>query len=296
MSPPDGALATTDAWLRERLLRYIRHAPTPLVIREMNRLLAYEQLRRSSDWPGFQRGSILDVGCGDGFWWTLLDMSGFELYGVDISEAEVSEARKGMKAELCDVAERAPFAPRRFDQIMANCSLEHVPDIRAALRNLRSAAADDARFILFLPAPAWGYQGSVQRFLLAHAPRLAMMWSGAINGFFRHWHLYEPPVWRQILAETGWQVEQCSGLRSDRSEALYRRFLPFSFPSLPWKALFHRYPNRLLARVPDRVLRPWLDLVAPSFVDPLVDEADALAYEWMIVARPDPAQPTRANR
>jgi hypothetical protein len=122
-----------------------------------------------------------------------------------------------------------------------------------------------------------------------------MMWSGAINGFFRHWHLYEPPVWRQILAETGWQVEQCSGLRSDRSETLYRRFLPFSFPSLPWKALFKRYPNVLLERVPDGVLRPWLDLLAPSFVDPLVDERDPLAYEWMIVARPDPAAPNRAQ-
>ena len=296
MSEPESALAPADARLRERLLRYIRHAPTPLVIREMNRLLAYEKLRSTSDWPGFQRGSILDVGCGDGFWWTLQDVRGFELFGVDVAEAEVREARAVMNAEVCDVAERAPFAPRRFDQIMANCSLEHVPDIRSALGNLRSVAADDARFILFLPAPGWGFQGRVQRFLLAHVPRLAMMWSGAINGFFLHWHLYEPPVWRQLLAETGWKVEQCSGLRSDRSETLYRRFLPFSFPSLPWKALFKRYPNRLLERVPDRVLRPWLDLVAPSFVDPVVDESDARAYEWMIVARPDPAHPTRAQR
>lgn len=292
----EGALATGDARLRERLLRYIRHAPTPLVIREMNRLLAYEQLRRSSDWPGFRRGTILDVGCGDGFWWTLQDLRGFQLYGVDVSEAELCEARKAMHAELCDVAERVPFASQRFDQIVANCSLEHVPDIRGALRNLRSVAAEDARFILFLPAPGWSYQGRVQRFLLARAPRLAMMWSGAINGFFRHWHLYEPPVWRQILAETGWQVEQCSGLRSDRSEALYRRFLPFSFPSLPWKALFKRYPNRLLERVPDGALRPWLELVAPTIVDPLVDEGDPLAYEWMIVARPAPAPPTPAPR
>ncbi|MEX2207299.1 MAG: class I SAM-dependent methyltransferase [Myxococcota bacterium] len=292
----EGALATRDARLRERLLRYIRHAPTPLVIREINRLLAYEQLRRSSDWPGYQRGTILDVGCGDGFWWTLQDLSGFQLYGVDVSEAELGEARKGMRAELCDVAERVPFADKRFDQIMANCSLEHVPDIHGALCNLRSVAADDARLILFLPAPGWGYQGRVQRFLLAHAPRLAMMWSGAINGFFQHWHLYEPPVWRQILADAGWQVEQCSGLRSDRSEALYRRFLPFSFPSLPIKALFKHYPNRLLERVPDSVLRPWLELVAPTFVDPLVDESDALAYEWMIVARPAAAPPTTAPR
>jgi SAM-dependent methyltransferase len=286
MSARESALSPADAELRSRLLRYIRHAPTPLVIRELNRLLAYEQLRRGSDWPGYRRGAILDVGCGDGFWWTLQDMRGFDLYGVDVSEGEVREARKGMNAELCDVAARTPFAPRRFDQIVANCSLEHVPDIRGALRNLRSAAADDARFILFLPAPGWSYQSRLQRFLLARAPRLAMMWSGAINGFFQHWHLYEPPVWRQILAETGWSVVQCSGLRSDRSEALYRRFLPLSFPSLPWKALFGSYPNRWLERVPDTVLRPWLELVAPSFVDPLVDEADPLAYEWMIVAQP----------
>ncbi len=285
---PGSELAANDAKLRERLLRYIRHAPTPLVIRELNRLLAYEGLRGASDWPGWRRGALLDVGCGDGFWWTLQDVSGLELYGVDVSAGEVRAANAVMTAERCDVAERAPFAPRRFDQIMANCSLEHVPDIRSALRNLRAAAADDARFVLFLPAPGWSYQSRLQRFLLARAPRLAMAWSGAINGFFQHWHLYEPPVWRALLAETGWQVEQFAGLRSDRSETLYRRFLPFSFPSLPWKAVFGRYPNRLLARVPDTFLRPWLDLLAPSFVDPRVDETDPHAYEWMIVARPAP--------
>ena len=291
MSAPESALTRGDAQLRARLLRYIRHAPTPLVIRELNRLLAYEQLRSTSDWPGYRRGAILDVGCGDGFWWTLQDVSGFELYGVDISAREVARsAQARINAELCDVAERTPFAPKRFDQIIGNCSLEHVPDIdarcatcarpprrRRALRHVRAHAA------------AGRYQGRVQRFLLARAPRLAMMWSGAINGFFQHWHLYEPPVWRQILAETGWSVLQCSGLRSDRSEALYRRFLPLSFPSLPWKALFGRYPNRWLERVPDTVLRPWLDLLAPSFVDPLVDESDPLAYEWMIVAEPSRA-------
>ncbi len=290
MSARDGrARARPTRELRARLLRYIRHAPTPLVIREMNRLLAYEQLRRDSDWPGFRRGTILDVGCGDGFWWTLQDVSGFELYGVDISDGEVREARAVMKAELCDVSLRARRSrPSASIRSWRTARSSTCPTSAARCATCAAPQPTTRASSCSCPRPAGATRAALQRFLLAHAPRLAMMWSGAINGFFRHWHLYEPPVWRQLLAETGWSVRAV--LRPAQ------RPLRGAVPPLPAvlvsepavKALFDRYPNRLLERVPDTVLRPWLDLVAPSFCDPLVDESDPLAYEWMIVARPDP--------
>ena len=67
-----------------------------------------------------------------------------------------------------------PFAGTKFAEIIGNCSLEHVPDIDAALANLRAAAADDARLLMFVPTPRWAYQGRMQSLLLEHAPRVAM--------------------------------------------------------------------------------------------------------------------------
>ena len=33
------------------------------------------------------------------------------------------------------------------------------------------------------------------------SPRVAMALSGALNGFFQHWHLYDEKVWRRLLEQ-----------------------------------------------------------------------------------------------
>src|SRR5438552_11120638 len=88
------------------ILNYLRHAPLSLCIRELNRLIASELLDRET--PG---GSpVLDVGCGDGFWWTQRDTGGREIYGIDISTAEIAQAAGRIRAQVADVSEAPPFA------------------------------------------------------------------------------------------------------------------------------------------------------------------------------------------
>src|SRR4051812_8832442 len=157
-----------DRWI----LAYLRHAPLSLSIRELNRLIAMQALRRTRP---KSNGPILDVGCGDGFWWTQLETDGQQIFGIDVSEGEVAHAAEHIRAALCDVSRERPFPGQRFSEIVGNCSLEHVRDIYAALSNIRAAAAEDARLVLFVPARDWAYQGITQRTLLRHAPRLAML-------------------------------------------------------------------------------------------------------------------------
>lgn len=121
--------------LRRWMGTYVRHAPPSLCLREINRMIAMRELWR--DRP--PRRAILDVGCGVGFWWSELD-PGCEVFGVDISSAEVERARARITAEVCDVSRKRPFPGRQFSEIVGNCSLEHVRDIDSALSNLRAAA------------------------------------------------------------------------------------------------------------------------------------------------------------
>jgi ubiquinone/menaquinone biosynthesis C-methylase UbiE len=158
-SPPDDIQAPSAEEIERWVYAYLRHAPLPLALREINRLIAIEAVGRKG-------GTTLDVGCGDGFWWTLRDHDRNEVYGIDISASEIAQAKVRINAALTDVSRERPFPGTEFDEIIGNCSLEHVPDIDGALSNLRRAAADHARLLMFVPTPRWAYQGRLQQWLL----------------------------------------------------------------------------------------------------------------------------------
>ncbi len=283
--PPDDVHAPSEDDIRRWVLAYLRHAPLSLTLREINRLIAVEAVASG-------KGPILDVGCGDGFWWTLRDGSSSglagstkpEVYGIDISGREIAQARTRINAALTDVSDERPFPGIEFEEIIGNCSLEHVPDIDAALLNLRKAAAPGGRLLMFVPTPRWAYQGRLQSWLLEKAPRLAMTMSGALNGFFQHWHLYDAKVWTRLLEQNGWRVRATYGLGSARSEFLFRLFLPPGFLEFLAKKVTGFYPSRLARFLPDSFLAPAAKLVSWAVNDPLVPVDSPTAYEYLIVA------------
>lgn len=275
--PPEDVQLPSAEEVERWAYAYLRHAPLSLTVREINRLVAIEAV-------GARPGPVLDVGCGDGFWWTLRDRDGREIYGIDISAREIEQARARIHAELIDVSRAPPFAPQKFGEIIGNCSLEHVPDIDAALENLRAVAADGARLVMFVPTPRWAYSGRLQSLLLRVAPRVAMTLSGALNGFFQHWHLYDQKVWTRLLYQHGWTVRSIYGLGSSRSEFLFRLFMPPAFGEFVVKKLVGTYPSRLARFLPDAVLAPAARLVRWAVSDPLVPADSSTAYEYMIIA------------
>jgi len=275
--PPPDVRAPNPADLERWIYAYLEHAPLSLTLREINRLIAIEAVARGD-------GPVLDVGCGDGFWWTLRDAGGREIYGIDISAREIAQAKTRIHAALTDVSREQPFPGTAFAEIIGNCSLEHVPDIDAALSNLRRAAAPNARLLMFVPTPRWAFQGQLQSWLLQRAPRVAMSIAGALNGFFQHWHLYDAKVWTRLLAQNGWRVRATYGLGSARSEFLFRAFMPPAFAEFLVKKLTGFYPSKLARFLPRRLLAPAVQLVRWAVSDPLVAVDSPTAYEYLIVA------------
>lgn len=279
--PPDDLRAPSPEDVERWIYAYLEHAPLSLTLREINRLIAIEAVTGA-------RRPVLDVGCGDGFWWTLRG-DHREVYGIDISAREIAQARARINAAVTDVSRERPFPGIEFAEIIGNCSLEHVPDIDAALSNLRRAAAPGAQLYMFVPTPRWAYQGRVQSWLLARAPRVAMSVAGALNGFFQHWHLYDAKVWTRLLAQNGWQVRAAYGLGSARSEFLFRAFMPPAFLEFVAKQLTGFYPSKLARLLPRAVLAPAVRLVRWAVSDPLVAADSPTAYEYLIIA--DAAEP-----
>lgn len=274
---PDALRVPSADDVERWIYAYLEHAPLSLTLREINRLIAIESVASA-------RGPVLDVGCGDGFWWTLRDGDHREVYGIDISAREVAQARRRIRAVLTDVSREQPFPETAFAEIIGNCSLEHVPDIDAALSNLRRAAAPGGRLLMFVPTPRWAYQGRLQSWLLGRAPRIAMALSGALNGFFQHWHLYDHKVWTRLLAQNGWHVRAAYGLGSARSEFLFRAFMPPAFVEFLAKKLTGFYPSKLARFLPRAALAPVARLVQWAVSDPLVPVDSPTAYEYLLIA------------
>src|SRR5215475_12172558 len=93
--------------------------------------------RKSSIYAHRQGGRILDLGCSSGAFLESLKGQGWELHGIEMSEAVAkrAEARTGGQVFVGDVLD-APFAPETFDVVTCFDVLEHVYQPREVLRKV----------------------------------------------------------------------------------------------------------------------------------------------------------------
>ena len=261
---------------REDFLAYYKFAPAALAIRECVRLAAVRDL----DLPD----PILDVGCGDGLF-ARLAYPNRQAWGIDINPGEVRRAQSTQSyrtiicGNICDVDLPRAF----FESAIANCSLEHVPDIGAALRNVRGALVPGAPFVLIVPTPDWTRQLLTSRALeCVGLSALARMYGEALDRVFYHRHLYDERGWGVLLDEAGFQLVE---------------HRPLVGPSTSWAFDAMLYPSALGLAV-KKLTGRWV--VAPA-LRPLTaeivrraaqavaagadDELDERAGEIVLIAR-----------
>jgi SAM-dependent methyltransferase len=227
--------------------------PVSLAIREIHRMVKFTDILAKYNGPV---ETILDVGCGDGSWWQSLPAKQGKIFGIDISNSVIVNAKDRMDdAALIDVSSptiqselQSRNWPATYDLVIGNCSLEHVPDINAALSNISYLLDSGGKFILFVPTPDWAMRGIMLSLLKKYAPRLAMTFSGAANGFFQHWHLMDANTWKIILERHGFDLEEVSVIGGKKTEWLFRFGLPFSFLSFIYKSIAGFYPVNLCSK------------------------------------------------
>jgi ubiquinone/menaquinone biosynthesis C-methylase UbiE len=98
--------------------------------------------------------TVLDVGCGAGSYHPKLAARGVNAVGLDMSFGMVRECRRQAADQRLLVsllqadAQVLPFPDATFDRAMANHMLYHVPNIRAALREIRRVVKPGGRVVL----------------------------------------------------------------------------------------------------------------------------------------------------
>jgi len=97
---------------------------------------------------------ILDVGCGPGIILGMLEETGADLWGIDISENAVEIAKKRVsKPEqiICANAEPLPFDSDNFDYVIAWGVIEHFPSIPSILEEIKRVLKKDGQSIIMVP-------------------------------------------------------------------------------------------------------------------------------------------------
>ena len=154
-------------------------------------------------------GPLLDLGCGDGHFASMAYCRVPDV-GIDPDLVKLRQAaHRGSHLNLVATpAESMPFADASFATVVANCVLEHIPDLDGALREIARVTAPGGRLLFGVPSHRFGdmlFGSSVFRRLAL--PRLARAYGDWFNGHSRHYHVDAPEVWLRRMAEHGFQVE-----------------------------------------------------------------------------------------
>ena len=96
-------------------------------------------------------GRVLDVGCGRGTLLGELADLGFEVYGFEISGAAVEGADPRVSIRLGDDLQSAAFPDGWFDQVIIWHVLEHLPDPRATLCEIRRILKPGGEIVVAVP-------------------------------------------------------------------------------------------------------------------------------------------------
>lgn len=202
---------------------YFAYAPAALALRECVRLAAM----RGVELPE----PILDVGCGDGIF-ARLCYPDRQVWGIDINPNEIRRAQSTSTYStlICGSITSSDLPAGYFRSAIANCSLEHVPDIAGAFRTIAGALRPGAPFVLIVPTPDWTSELVVPRMLeSAGLGAAARSYRDTLDRIFHHVHLYDEKRWTELLDDAGMSVESVEPIVSSGVTSAFDLLL---YPSL----------------------------------------------------------------
>jgi SAM-dependent methyltransferase len=145
---------------------------------------------------------ILDVGCGDGHFGSLVFESRIDV-GLDPWHKPIHEAKKhGNYGWLVEAdAGKTPFRDNVFGSAFSNSVLEHIPHVDFVLQEISRVLKPGGVFAFCVPNPRYFSSLSLTRYLGKRYER----WFRKIS---RVEHADEPNVWLDRLRTAGFEVDR----------------------------------------------------------------------------------------
>ena len=161
----------------------------PLYLKTYRRRLAV--VRRNFTRPG----RVLDVGCAAGYFLEVMGQEGWEVTGLEPSDAIRPQAqeRLGSDRVLAGVLGEVDLAPGSFDLVTMWDVIEHIPDVVAAARAVRELLAPGGLFLI-----------ETQNVSSRAAKLLGKKWQHYKHA--EHIYHFNPQTLGRVLDEAGFEV------------------------------------------------------------------------------------------
>lgn len=185
---------------------------------------------------------ILDIGCGEGLFAFNVKNKFNEVYGTDISEVAIRNAKKAtFKREdkdsfhflVHDIDEGLPFEDSFFDAVTCMAVLEHVIHPPSLLKEIKRVLKNKGELVILVPNDAWlPYR---TQYLIGKIPQ-----SGGVNELgvdWGHLHKFNKRLASESLESIGYYIDQitCSGIFAQ----FRRRWLSLLAGNIIIKAIKH---------------------------------------------------------
>jgi SAM-dependent methyltransferase len=132
--------------------------------------------------------TLLVVGCGNGTEAAILQQElGARVVGIDLDPRFDPRAAAAVRLQRGDAC-RLEFADGQFDYVYSYHALEHIPEYRTALQEMRRVLAADGGYCIGTPnrARLLGYVGSSNTVLSKKIAWNAADWGARLRGRFRN--------------------------------------------------------------------------------------------------------------
>ena len=198
-------------------------------------------------------GPLLEVGCSLGHTLEAARRLGLPATGIDLNPEVIELCReKGLDAQVADLDQPLPFANGSFRMVVLKHVLEHVPNPRPALAEVRRVLEPDGAVFIALPNLAFWRARSNPGHLFFGA------------GGVQHYVYYKPDHAARLVREEGFEVLRLDPHLYQRSAPLGERVAQIA--ALPLRALGSHLRSRLGLRQ-----EFWLIARRISFVDRHLD-------------------------
>lgn len=142
-------------------------------------------------------GPALDVGCSLGYALHAARQLGLDPAGADVSEFAARACREqGFDARRGGMG-ALPFEDARFAIVTMKHVLEHTPDPRAALRDVRRVLRPRGGLFIAVPDPRYGKA--------VRSPQTSRFYQPSAKGI-QHFIYYTPATLSRLLSEEGFEV------------------------------------------------------------------------------------------
>ena len=171
---------------------------------------------------GVEKGKILEIGCGNGFFLAQAARQGYRgVQGVEPSAAAIQLAPDDIGSKIvCSLMKPGLFANESFDVICLFQVLDHIFDPADLIRTCRQILKPGG-FVLCL-------NHNVEA-LSAH-----LMKSSSPIIDIEHTYLFSPATMRRLFFTSGFEVKETGGVKNRYSLSYLLRLMPFPPKFKPW--------------------------------------------------------------